>query len=262
MPNPDWKARAQRARELISEAPAAAELLRFYAPLLDVQRRIYDVAAARSQADGQRPLRAQLDPSLLIPLFPELLAVAQAHGTAQLREMARELRRAGEKRWRELLLDYIGGRPGSEPAAEFFARAAVEPYAEHLASHIPLPPPQFAASCPACASKPMLAVLRPEGEGAKRSLVCSFCLTEWDFRRVLCPACGEEDHVKLPAYGSEDLAYVRVEACDTCQHYLLGVDLSKKGFAIPLVDAVAAASLDLWAAEKGYTKIVPHLLGI
>ena len=104
--------------------------------------------------------------------------------------------------------------------------------------------------------------MRPEGEGARRSLLGSLCLTEWDFRRLLCPACGQDKELNLPVYTSEGLPYIRVESCDICHHYLLCVDLSKNGLAVPLVDQMAAAPLDLWAAEKGYTKIATHLLGL
>jgi len=261
MPKPDWKNRAARARELTSQAPAAAELLRFYVPVLEFQGRVRDAVATRAAADPLRPLRAQLDPALLLPLFPDLFRVVEAHGSPQLREAARTLRGQGEDRWRELLLDYIGGQPATDALAEFFPRACVEPYAEHLAAQLRAST-QAIASCPACAGKPMLAVLRPEGEGARRSLVCSFCLTEWEFRRLLCPACGEENEPKLPVYTAEALPYMRVESCDVCRHYVTCVDLSKNGLALPLVDRVAAAALDLWAAEKGYGKVATHLLGL
>ena len=141
-------------------------------------------------------------------------------------------------------------------------RERVEPYAEHLASQLAARHPQTSSTCPACAGKPMLAVLRPEGEGGRRSLLCSFCLTEWEFRRLLCPCCGEENEQNLPVYTSEGLPYIRVESCDSCHHYLLCVDLSKNGLAVPLVDQIVGAPLDLWASEKGYSKIATHLLGL
>jgi len=115
--------------------------------------------------------------------------------------------------------------------------------------------------CPVCGSKPQVAVLRPEGDGGKRFLVCSFCLTEWEFRRILCPICGEEDYQKLPRYSAEDLVAVRVEACDTCKYYLKSVDMTVDGLAVPLVDEIATAPLDLWAAEHGYTKVTLNLMG-
>jgi FdhE protein len=105
-------------------------------------------------------------------------------------------------------------------------------------------------------------VLRGEGDGAKRSLICSLCSTEWDFRRLLCPSCGEESPDKLPVYTAAEVPYVRIEACDTCHMYIKAVDLSKNGLAVPVVDELATPSLNLWAEEHGYTKVQLNLLGM
>jgi len=105
--------------------------------------------------------------------------------------------------------------------------------------------------CPQCGARPLLGVLRPEGDGGKRFLLCSFCSQEWEFRRILCPTCGEEAESKLPVYVAEQLPHIRVEVCDTCQFYIRTVDLTKDGHAIPLVDDLAAIPLSLWAHEKG-----------
>ena len=105
-----------------------------------------------------------------------------------------------------------------------------------------------------------LGVLRPLGDGGQRSLVCSFCLAEWEFRRIVCPACGEENHAKLPVYTADELKHVRVEACDSCRSYIKTVDMTKSGRAEPVVDEMAAIPLDLWAAEQGYAKLQLNLL--
>ena len=115
--------------------------------------------------------------------------------------------------------------------------------------------------CPFCGEKPQVGVLRGEGDGAKRSLICSLCSTEWDFRRLLCPNCGEENPEKLPVYTAEELPYVRIEACDTCHTYIKAVDLSRNGLAVPVVDELATVSLDLWAEDHGYSKLQLNLLG-
>jgi formate dehydrogenase maturation protein FdhE len=52
-----------------------------------------------------------------------------------------------------------------------------------------------------------------------------------------------------------------VEACDTCKTYLKSVDLTVEGRAVPEVDEVATAPLDLWAAERDYHKILPNVMG-
>ena len=53
-----------------------------------------------------------------------------------------------------------------------------------------------------------------------------------------------------------------VDACDRCHRYIKTIDLSKDGLAVPCVDDIASLSLDLWARERGYTRIKNHVLGI
>ena len=115
--------------------------------------------------------------------------------------------------------------------------------------------------CPHCGSDPQLAVIRPEGDGGKRLLLCSLCQSEWEFRRILCPACGEEHNENLPRYTAEGITAVRVEACDVCKRYLKSIDMTVDGLAVPVVDEIATAPLDLWAVEHGYTKIQLNLMG-
>jgi len=100
--------------------------------------------------------------------------------------------------------------------------------------------------CPLCGARPLMGVLRVEGDSGKRFLLCSFCSQEWEFRRIHCPTCGEQAEGKLPVYVAEQLPHIRVEACDTCKFYLQTVDLTKDGHAIPLVDDLAAIPLTLW----------------
>ena len=117
------------------------------------------------------------------------------------------------------------------------------------------------AQCPLCGRKAQCAVLRPEGEGGKRFLCCSSCLTQWQFRRVLCPVCAETDATKLPRYSPEDPVAVRVETCDTCKSYLKSFDLTVNGWIVPEVDEIATVALDIWAAENGYRKIERNVMG-
>jgi FdhE protein len=79
-------------------------------------------------------------------------------------------------------------------------------------------------------------VLRAEGEGAKRSLICSFCRTEWDYLRIACPACDERREEKLRFYTWSKFQAVGVEACDTCKAYIKTVDLTPNGLVVPEVD--------------------------
>jgi formate dehydrogenase maturation protein FdhE len=40
------------------------------------------------------------------------------------------------------------------------------------------------------------------------------------------------------------------------------VDLRNNGHAVPAVDELATIPLNLWAAENGYEKLQPNILGI
>jgi hypothetical protein len=149
--------------------------------------------------------------------------------------------------------------PPTGDAEKFFWHVVMQPYAEHFRK-----PHGDAAGaiCPACGSKPVVGVLRGEGDGAKRGLMCSLCALEWPYRRLICPNCGEEDKEKLPVYTAAQIDYIRVEACDTCRTYLKSVDLTKDGFAVPQVDEIATVALNLWAEEHDYTKIETNILGM
>ena len=85
--------------------------------------------------------------------------------------------------------------------------------------------------------------------------------TEWEFRRLLCPNCGEENHQNLPVYTVEEYPHILIEACDTCRVYLKAIDLTRDGLAVPEVDELASIAVDLWAKEKGYTKLQANLFG-
>jgi len=120
------------------------------------------------------------------------------------------------------------------------------------------------AACPFCGGAPQLSILESAGDadGGGRQLLCGTCFTVWPFRRVLCAQCGEEDEHRLSYYHSPAFDHLRVDACDTCRHYLKTVDLTRLGIAVPVVDEVAGAPLDLWAHEHEYQKIELNLVGL
>jgi FdhE protein len=230
-----WDKRIARAAELEQTCPAAAELLGFYRRIATFQKSV-----------GQA--------SWPVPLEP-LLTLVTRTAPGPLAQSAKSLL-ATPARWQEVL------ESPATPAEAFFCRVLQQPCQETLARRSPVPLTSVQPLCPFCGAKPVVAILRPEGDGAKRSLLCSLCFTEWEFRRLLCPHCGEEDQDKLAIYTAAEFPHVRVEACDTCRGYIKSVDLTRNGLAVPEVDEVAAIALDLWAAEKGYTKLQPNLFGL
>ena len=262
---PDWGKRVQRAVELAERYPAAAEVLAFYRRVLEFQSTLYEDSASLPTAalDIAIQFRAQLDADMAMKHLPGLLSLVRKCGPSKLAQEAVEVTSAPSERRRQMLDDFLAATDGDDAGpSSFFARVLFQPLAENLAAAQAMQLSGFAGSaCPVCGGRPQVAVLHPEGDGGKRFLVCSFCLTEWEFRRILCPMCAEEDYQKLPRYSADDLAAVRVEACDTCKNYLKSVDMTVDGHAIPLVDEIATVALDLWAAEHGYKKISQNLMG-
>ena len=260
---PDWSKRIERAFDLAVRHPGAAEVLNFYRRILEFQKDLYERAASRSAPAPDGPFREQLDVGIAMQQLPALLSLVQRNGPSKLAQEAADLGRVSPEECGHVLKLFLSAKDAEDAGPyAFFARVLFQPLAEHLAAIPAASLEGFSGMvCPICDAKPQVAVLRPEGDGGKRFLVCSFCMTEWEFRRVLCPVCGQEDHTKLPRYTAEGISAVRVEACESCHSYLKSVDLTLDGHAVPLVDEAATASLDLWAMENGFHKIRRNLMG-
>ena len=264
----EWQRRIARAEELGVQYSFAAEILRFYIVIALFQERIYVELVRSSTETGKvasdpEPFSRPLPPERSRP-FRSFLSVVEERGPTPLREAASQLRDGADDAHFELLTTFWDNSAAgalSPGPSDFFARAFLQPYAAAIRSQSNLrwsgPTPFL---CPFCKRKPGLGVLRPMGDGGQRSLVCSFCLGEWEFRRIVCPGCGEEDHAKLPVYTAEELKHVRVEGCDSCRTYIKTVDLTKSGLGEPIVDEIAAIPLDLWAQKQGYTKLQSNLM--
>lgn len=258
-----WDKRIARAEALASERQESTELLVFYTSLLRSQKEIHDYLHSKK---GWHPSGA-LEPDLpvLRVMIPTLLRTVESSAPDALAGHARSLLKATDREIDELLIEYW--RAPSD--LHFFAKAFLQPYARWLSEMGVKPRDRNLGGgenrCPFCEGKPQVSVLQikeASAESGGRDLICATCLTVWPFRRVVCASCGEEDPTKIGYYHSPEYDHVRVEACDTCQHYIKAVDLTRYGFAVPLVDEVAAAPLDLWAREQGYTKIEMNLLGL
>jgi FdhE protein len=224
-----WQRRIERAQELAKESPVLPELLDFYQQIARFQSTV---------AEGPAPTNLEALLALIRRTAPDLMAQAARPGIT----------------WDDLLRS-------ADPMHAFFARVLLQADAAARARRSPVAT-GIQPHCPFCAEKPVAAILRPEGDGGKRFLLCGLCFTEWEYRRLLCPNCGEEDKEKLPVYTAEEFPHIRVESCDTCRVYLKAIDLTKNGRAVPEVDELASVVLDLWAAEHGYTKLQPNLFGM
>jgi FdhE protein len=258
-----WDTRVERAKRLAAADEAVRPLLTFYAGLLGLQRDIANLLIAGDHG----PLTGSLahDRIRLRPGLPAFLEAIERSGPELLAREARGLLNRPESVRHDLLADCWT----SPSDRQFFAKAVLQPYAEMLAAAgvapVDRPLPRADNRCPFCGGMPQLSVLQSAGgslDGGGRALLCATCLTVWPFRRVLCTHCGEEDEHKLGYFQSPDCEHLRIDACDTCRRYLKSVDLTRLGLAVPIVDEVAGASLDLWALDRGYQKIELNLVGL
>jgi FdhE protein len=244
-------ARIARADQLSANHPTARPLLNFYSELAQFQKPVFLELQSKSATD----LRA------LQCYFPALIRLVSRKGTELLANFAAESLNSADAQQELLSATWEGGE-ARDPAARFYARVLLQPYAEYLASRGDTHATNASATCPFCNARPVAGVLRGEGDGGKRWLLCSLCSTEWPYRRVLCPGCGEENKDKLPIYTAAEFPAARVDACDACHTYLKSIDLTKDGHAIPMVDEIATVALNIWAEEHDYVKLETNLLGM
>jgi len=208
------------------------------------------------------PLRTQIDVAAVVSEMPTLLSLSAQHGPESLHDAAHQWNSDGEQEWIRAVQSALDpARPPFAGPNDFFTRACLQPVAENL--QLQLAEDTYSGNnvCPTCGGLPQMTVLQPEGDAAGRWLFCSFCLRQWAFRRLICPWCREENKEKLPRFSSEEWPAVHVEACDTCRRYLKAIDMTVDGLAVPLIDETAFSVLDVWAADRGYSKIVPNLMG-
>jgi FdhE protein len=257
-----WQRRIERAEELSKQFPFATEMLAFYVHVARFQEELH---RSLSDALPVRPIEScpslqATELAVLTARFEPFLTMAEAHGPESLRSIIGDLRMRGAEFWSQLL-DHAWQSFSAVDAAELLTTAFLQPYAELMRARSLAtqgwPDP---ALCPFCKRKAGLGVLRQMSEGSSRWLICTFCLTEWRFRRILCPGCGEEKEQNLPVFTLGET--IRLECCDTCKTYVKTIDMTKDGHAEPIVDELASAPLDLWARDRGYAKLRPNLLGI
>ena len=252
-----WDERIERARALAAEHSAAAGILTFYASLAGYQR---SLCCRPPQSWGPPlggPIRLKPDPTNQLPdptdqtpdffqtvdldgasaAVPDFLAWLQEAAPEPLARAAAAMSRLERQEWRQLMdgwltqpdVDHgdLDDRPRADDAMAFVMEAVVQPFTAAAAiawradgGPKPSAPDVRASRCPICFGRPVVAILREEGHGARRTLLCARCLNEWEFPRVVCPACDEQRFDALPVYTADAFSHVRIDACDSCKRVL------------------------------------------
>lgn len=122
--------------------------------------------------------------------------------------------------------------------------------------------PWTQATCPICGGGPDFSrLLRPvdnaefiTAHGGARHLRCATCAAEWKYKRISCPACGNEEPSTLTVLRNEARPGDRVDACDVCKASLLCLDAAEM-IDIPdtSIAILAMLPLELRTRQAGYT---------
>jgi FdhE protein len=254
-----WARRRRRARELAARYPFAAELLRLYEALVDVQE------SAFLRARDDRPEPGRVAGYATERIMRNVAEATINAGPPALAAVVQDRLRDGSPA--ELVSRWLAGER-QDAVDEYLARAASAPVLEALgpAAAQAWPGVRAERTCPRCGGLPQLSYLTDAGEtlvSGPRLLLCCRCGESWAHQRMTCAGCGEESTSKLPIFAdAERFPHLRADACETCKQYLITIDLRKEPQAVPVVDELVALPLDLYVKERGFTKIVPNLMAI
>lgn len=111
--------------------------------------------------------------------------------------------------------------------------------------------------CPFCGYLPDMSKI-VESKDNRKYLHCSICESEWEFPRLVCPACGCDDQTKNGFFEYADNDIYRVYYCDECRHYVKNIRIPKlkeeSSYDLAVED-VLTSFLDSSMIEKGYKRI-------
>jgi hypothetical protein len=279
-----WASHRRRAELLRERHPFAAEVLALYLGLLDVWEDGWD--AARED----RPEPRQLARWTAERVLPRVVKVTEAAGPEPLAAAASDLLEGG--RLEESLGGWLAGRELA-PVERYLARASLHAPLVAIEEDADAACANDAARrggrrCPRCGGPPQLS-FRSRAEdrlvSGRRRLECARCGQSWSYSGSTCPSCGEMSASQRTVYaerrsgpvvgadggdhqatGAAEAAeptfpHLRIDACASCERYLIDVNLGRDARAVPEVDELAALPLGLYANDQGFSKITPNLLG-
>lgn len=192
--------------------------------------------------------------------FLELMKIAEKINAEETRAIIDDLEK-GDLDFKEMVQETFVKSEGAEDDEDdsfdllgFFVEESLRPALEEIAE-------QYADTiqkshwdegyCPVCGKEPKIGELREE-EG-KRFLFCSQCGTEWSFRRIKCPFCGNEEQKTLSYFTVEEDERYRVDVCDRCKRYIKTIDFRNMQEEPNLdIEDIATIHLDMLANEEGY----------
>lgn len=268
---------AQALKEGITEHPELADTVQLYCALLEVQDRAQvtphqpalTAVEALARLEQGTPLispdELDADPAGLFKRCAEIAFTIAEHKRERVNALARihAWLHKRQAQMRTLAIEYL--RTGRIPNGDgteidrgllaFVFDSGLRPFLRAQAQALS---PLFDDSswrrgyCPVCGGEPDMSALE-KGNGRRR-LLCSRCDSEWTFRRLGCPFCGNADPAQLAYYSSDDSAY-RLSVCELCHRYLKTIDLREAAVEHPLAaERILTTSMDVAAESTHYRR--------
>lgn len=128
------------------------------------------------------------------------------------------------------------------PAATLYLTALREKNADLIENA------QNHGECPFCRAYPRIAF---DLETA-RKMSCLLCGQEWEFPRIKCSYCGNNDHESLGYFEAEGIEGVKVYYCDQCKYYIKVIDTRVREVFDAETEDVLTLIMDELAREEGY----------
>jgi formate dehydrogenase maturation protein FdhE len=270
----DYQEIAKALKQGAEKRPELADTINLYCALLEIQEQAQvsarpplTSAEARARLEEGRPLvspdELDADPAELGELCARIAFTIAEHRRDQVKPLAQIhawLHERGE-RMRTITVEYLrsgqvvnGDRAGiNRGLLAFVLSSGLRPFLRARARELA---PLVADAgwrrgyCPVCGGEPDMAALR-KGSGRRR-LLCSRCDSEWTFRRLGCPFCGNEEPARLAYQPSDDRVY-RLSVCESCRRYLKTIELRGAAAEHPLAaERVLTAGMDAAAERAGY----------
>jgi formate dehydrogenase formation protein len=279
-----WAPHRRRAELLRAHHSFAEDVLTLYLALLDVW--VEAAQAAREQAPEARALAEWAGERVL----PQVVEATVSAGPGPLADATRKRMEAGGAE-QALVAWLTDAADDLEPVERYLARASLRGPIEVLEAGASAcaqdPSPRGGRHCPSCGGLPQLSFRTDTGDqlvSGRRSLLCVRCGASWGYASNACASCGETGGSRRTIYAERRewpvvghghatapakrpgapipmFPHLRIEGCSGCNRYLIDVDLGHDARAVPEVDELAALPLDLYAAERGLSKITPNLMG-
>jgi formate dehydrogenase maturation protein FdhE len=270
----DYQEIAQALKQGAEKRPELADTINLCCAILEIQEQAQvsarpplTSAEARARLEEGRPLvspdELDADPAGLGELCARIAFTIAEHRRDQVKPLAQIHAWLHERRerMRTIAVEYLrsgqivnGDRAGiNRGLLAFVLSSGLRPFLRARARELaPLVDDAgwYRGYCPVCGGEPDMAALR-KGSGRRR-LLCSRCDSEWTFRRLGCPFCGNEEPARLAYHPSDDRIY-RLSVCESCRRYLKTIELRGAAAEHPLAaERVLTAGMDAAAERAGY----------